>query len=332
MASSSPTHLRSTATHPGLLVRWLIISMCLGGILLLFYLDGLLHQHPTFSLQGENLNYGLLFFTGLFTGFHCVGMCGALVVGYSLRGGERSTANWRSHLQYALGKTVSYTAIGALFGAVGAVVTFTPWLRGMAGLLAGLFLLVFGLGIINPAWSLHRLRLGVPATLMRFIGQAYRRYNHPLLIGLLNGLMIICGPLQALYIMAAGTGSPLAGAKLLLAFGLGTLPVMLGFGFLTSGVSNRLAPRIVKASGFLVMALGLIMLNRGLIMTGSGLDFQSLKNRMLSEPVATLNHAGEEHHHGVARKDLPDWAKTLNDDISRWLEQWRSPHPDKHSP
>jgi sulfite exporter TauE/SafE len=322
MASSPSTKVPLAANDPGWLVRWLIMACCLAGILLLFYLDGLLHQHPVFSLDGENLNYGLLFLTGLFTGFHCVGMCGALVVGYSLRGGGQHPADWRSHLQYALGKTVSYTAIGALFGALGAIITFTPWLRGVVGLLAGGFLLVFGLSVINPAGSLHRLRFRTPGFLMRFIGQAYRRYSHPLIIGLLNGLMIICGPLQALYIMAAGTGNPLSGAKLLLAFGLGTLPVMMGFGFLTSGVSNRLAPRIVKASGFLVVALGLIMLNRGLIMTGSGWDFLSLKNRLLSEPVAT-EPVGE-HHHGAARQDLPAWARQLNDEIALWLEQWRT--------
>lgn len=332
MASPSSTKPPSAANNPGWLVRWLILLCCLAGILLLFYLDGLLHQHPVFSLEGENLNYGLLFLTGLFTGFHCVGMCGALVVGYSLRGGGQQPANWRSHLQYALGKTVSYTVIGALFGILGAIVTFTPWLRGVVGLAAGGFLLIFGLSVINPSGSFHRLRFRTPGLLMRFIGQAYRRYSHPLIIGLLNGLMVICGPLQALYIMAAGTGSPQAGAKLLLAFGLGTLPVMMGFGFMASGVSNRLAPRIVKASGILVVALGLIMMNRGLIMTGSGWDVLSLKNRLLSEPVATMTDAAEGHHHGVARQDLPTWAKKLNDEISTWLEQWRTHRPDGHQP
>src|SRR5512134_498499 len=45
----------------------------------------------------------------------------------------------------------------------------------------------------------------------------------PLVIGLLNGLMLGCGPLQAMYIMAAGTGSAQEGATMLFFFGLGTL-------------------------------------------------------------------------------------------------------------
>jgi sulfite exporter TauE/SafE len=230
-------------------------------------------------------------------------------------------------LLYASGKTLSYTVIGALFGAVGAIVTFTPWLRGMAGLFAGVFLLIFGLSVINPGWSLHRFRLKTPGFLMRFIGQSYRRYSHPLVIGMLNGLMIICGPLQALYILAAGTGSPLTGARMLFAFGLGTLPVMMGFGFLATGVSSRLAPQIVKASGVLVMALGLIMLNRGLVMTCSGWDFMSVERRLLSDQVTSSSDSADEHHHGMARRDLPDWAKKLNEEIASWLEQWRTRRP-----
>jgi hypothetical protein len=73
--------------------------------------------------------------------------------------------------------------------------------------------------------------------------------------------------------MAAGSGSALDGAKLLLAFGLGTLPVMLSFGLLASLASARLAPKIQRFSGIVIIALGTIMLNRGLVLSGAGFDF-----------------------------------------------------------
>lgn len=95
-------------------------------------------------------------------------------------------------------------------------------------------------------------------------------------MGLLNGLMIACGPLQAIYILAAGTGSPLEGAKLLFIFALGTLPVMIGFGYLTTVVSHKITARLLQASGIIVLVLGLVMLNQGLVLTGSGFDVNSL--------------------------------------------------------
>jgi len=59
----------------------------------------------------------------------------------------------------------------------------------------------------------------------------------------------------------------------MLVFGMGTLPVMLGFGLLTSLASASLAPKIVRFSGVIVVALGAIMLNRGLVLSGATYDF-----------------------------------------------------------
>ncbi len=80
----------------------------------------------------------------------------------------------------------------------------------------------------------------------------------------------------ALEMMAAGTGSMIEGAKLLFVFALGTLPVMIGFGFLTSFISKKATHKILKASGAIVIVLGLVMVNRGLALTGSGFDTASI--------------------------------------------------------
>jgi sulfite exporter TauE/SafE len=256
--------------------RALAILLILCGIALLLNLDALLGGSPDLPLADGRLSYALLFVAGLFTGFHCVGMCGSLVVGYTVKTAAENGSRYFTHLYYGLGKTLSYTAIGGLFGVLGAIVTFTPFMRGMAGIAAGVFLLLFGLATLNLFPSLSRFRIKTPGFVTRRLGQAYRRSSSPFVVGLLNGLMIICGPLQAMYIMAAGTGSPVEGAKLLFVFGLGTLPVMLGFGLLTSALSKQFAPKIVKASGVIVIGLGALMLNRGLAMTGQGHDFHSL--------------------------------------------------------
>ena len=267
--------------------RTLALSLILFGMLLLLYMDQFIGGgHAGLPEAGENLSYGLLLMAGLLTSLHCVGMCGALVVGYTMKAAGQARAGYATHLFYGAGKTLSYTTIGALFGTLGAIVTFTPFLRGMAGIVAGAFLLIFGLGMLNLFPSLSRFRIKTPAALTRFLGKSYRRDNHPFVIGLLNGLMIICGPLQAMYILAAGTGSPVQGAKMLFFFGLGTLPLMMGFGFLTSALSARVAPRILKVSGVIVMALGTIMLNRGLAMAGTGHDFHTLASRYAPEAVS----------------------------------------------
>jgi uncharacterized protein len=122
-----------------------------------------------------------------------------------------------------------------------------------------------------------------PMFIMRFVGKEYRKHSNPFVIGLLNGLMIICGPLQAMYVLAAGTGSWSQGAAVLFFFGLGTLPLLMGFGFLTGLLSANLMSKLLKFSGVIVMALGVIMLNRGLSVTGTGFDFNTLVARVSQE-------------------------------------------------
>jgi sulfite exporter TauE/SafE len=320
-ASSLPGKLREA------LRRTASICLILGGIFILLNLDALLGGHPDLPMADGSLSYALLFVAGLFTGFHCVGMCGALVVGYTVRAAAGSGSKYVTHLYYGLGKTLSYTVVGGLFGALGAIVTFTPFMRGVAGVAAGVFLLLFGLATLNLFPSLSRFRIKMPGFVMRRLGQAYRQNSNPFVIGLLNGLMIICGPLQAMYIMAAGTGDPLEGAKLLFVFGLGTLPVMLGFGLLTSALSRQFAPKIVKASGVVVIGLGALMLNRGLAMTGSGYDYQSLAARWTGAPlpVAAPQPDVQVIHMKVGREGFEPKQFTLRKGVPvRWVIEGES--------
>lgn len=246
--------------------------------------DSLSFSIPTLD---QNTSLALLFVVGLFTGFHCIAMCGGFVVSYSSKKAlHQHGLNLGSHLSYAFGKTLSYTVIGALFGLIGSFFTFTPMMRGVAAVLAGLFLIVFGLNMLGMLKWFRRFRLKTPGFIEKTVSRG--KDSHPLVIGLLNGLMIACGPLQAIYIFAAASGSMYYGALYLLAFGLGTLPVLLGFGLIASLVSSKLTHKILRFSGALVMVLGLIMLNRGLMLTGTGYDFNTFLASVSAEsPVGS---------------------------------------------
>jgi sulfite exporter TauE/SafE/copper chaperone CopZ len=226
---------------------------------------------------GNTVSLALLFVLGILTGFHCVGMCGGFVLSYTTKNTSKKSRflNSRSHIAYGSGKMISYTVIGALFGLIGSVFVFTPMIRGFAAIFAGIFLMIFGINMLNIFPALRRVRIPQPGFLSRFSMRGQGK-NGPMKVGLLNGLMIACGPLQALYIYAAGTGSVIGGATALFAFGLGTLPILFGFGIFASYVSKTMTHRILKVSGVIVLVLGMVMLNRGLALTGTGLDSNSI--------------------------------------------------------
>lgn len=248
------------------------VMLLVAGIYFLLNFSSFLSGNFSAPSSHEPLSFALLFIAGTFTGFHCAGMCGSLVIGYTVRAANKGGAKYLTHLYYGVGKTLSYTVIGGIFGALGSVVTFTPFMRGVAGLLAGVFLLLFGLSSLRLLPVSRDLQFRAPPFLMKHLGGLLRRASSPFVIGLLNGLMIICGPLQAMYILAAGTGSPVEGAKMLFFFGLGTLPLMMGFGFLASALSAQMVPKLVRISGVIVIALGVIMLQRGYLMLSKGED------------------------------------------------------------
>lgn len=244
----------------------------IAGLLLIFFFIKQYHQINIPAIT-ENMGYGLIFLVGLLTGLHCISMCGGFVLSYTANDAKAGRKSYKSHILYAIGKTLSYTIIGALFGLLGSIIAFTPTIRGIAGILAGLFLIVFGLNMLNIFPSLRKLRFRGPTFINRIIGKGSKS---PLYIGLLNGLMIACGPLQAIYIMAAGTGSMIEGAKILFLFAIGTLPVMLSFGMVATLLSKSATHKLLKASGVIVILLGLIMVNRGLALSGTGYDLNSI--------------------------------------------------------
>lgn len=258
-------------------IEWILMAI---GVLIVGYF--VINMMGSINLPKitQNMSLGLLFVVGLLTGFHCIGMCGPFVVSYTTADAKAKRKSYKSHFKYGVGKTISYTIIGAAFGLLGSIVAFTPQIRGFAGIIAGSFLIIYGLKMFDVFKGLRKFGIKMPVGVFSFVGNQTKKTNSPLVIGLLNGLMIACGPLQAIYIMAAGTGSMIEGAKLLFVFGLGTLPVLLGFGFITSFLSNKATHKILKVSGAIVIVLGAIMLNNGLALTGSGYDFNSLTTQM----------------------------------------------------
>ncbi len=217
---------------------------------------------------------------GFLTGFHCIGMCGGFIVAYTDK-----QAHWlhqlSAHAGYGFGKTLSYSMIGAGFGALGASIAITPQMRGIAALAASVFLIVYGLKMLNVLTVLRRFTLRLPKAANQQITDALRQRRSPLVTGLLTGLLLGCGPLQAMYVMAAGTGDPVQGAKILALFSVGTLLPLLGFGAFASFLPATVIRQLVRVSGVLVIAMGLMMANRGLAM------YQGQHKAMMPAPANT---------------------------------------------
>jgi copper ion binding protein len=251
---------RAAAVVSAILVAYLLFQKISGGAL-----AGIL------PLAEAGMGYGMLFVIGLITSVHCVVMCGGInmsqcmgATGKSMTTGGKG-ALWPSFL-YNLGRVVSYTAVGALVGAAGSVISFSSTMKGVVQVAAGVFMVIMGLNMTGMFPWLARLVPRMPSAVARKLNKR-KGAAGPFYVGLLNGLMP-CGPLQAMQLYALSTGSPLEGALSMMVFSLGTVPLMFILGALSSMMSRKFTRRAMAVGAVLVVALGLTMLTGGLNLAG----------------------------------------------------------------
>ena len=249
----------------------LLVLFALGYYLIKYF--GLLEVLS--KLNEQRISYWLIFLIGLLVSFHCVGMCGGLVVTYTARhhaaNQDKKTNHSVPHLQYNVGRMISYTLIGAILGGAGSFFGINPTFTGIITLIAGGFMILMGLSLLTHFKWLEKLKLRTPAFIARFL-YSQRHTKRPkgsFIIGLLNGFMP-CGPLQAMQLYALASGSITRGALSMGIYALGTVPLMFGFGSFISLISQKRIKQVMKLSGAIVIILGLFMLNRGLINFGYG--------------------------------------------------------------
>ena len=120
-----------------------------------------------FSRLGEsNVGYGLIFLLGVLASFHCVGMCGGLVVAYSTQCcGEKSDstlekrkANFWPHVLYNLGRVASYTLVGAILGGIGSFFGINPNFSGFLTIFVAIFMMIMGISLIKRIDFIEKIK------------------------------------------------------------------------------------------------------------------------------------------------------------------------------
>ncbi len=218
---------------------------------------------------------------------HCVGMCGPLTVAFSLSQRQENSQRWRQQLYFHgllnLGRIVSYALVGAGIGSLGSVLIASGQMAGIGSvlrqwitILTGVMLVWFGLVQIKPEFLprlpvLHPLTQGkwhnrLSAAMVKLSLQ--KGWWTPALLGMVWGL-IPCGFLYAAQLKAAQTGNLWMGAATMLAFGLGTMPTMLGVGISASRLSADRRSQLFRMGGWLTLTIGVLTLLR----TGEMVDY-----------------------------------------------------------
>lgn len=210
------------------------------------------------------------FMAGLLGSVHCIGMCGGIVGALTMGLRENIRHSQRQLFPYLaaynLGRISSYMLAGVLVGFLGAqFTTLLPQPMLVGRWFAGIFMIILGLYIADWWRALVILERG-GAYIWRRIEPLGRRFlpvtNLPqaLALGLIWG-WLPCGLVYSVLVLALSSADPIQGGALMLAFGLGTLPMLLAIGSTASWLNDiTKQPLVRQTMGLLIILFGLYTL------------------------------------------------------------------------
>lgn len=204
------------------------------------------------------------FALGMVSSFHCVGMCGPLVLSlpvYYLPAHKKLVGI----LLYHSGRILLYTLLGLLFGFIGRQFYLAGLQQYFSIILGCIILLVLIQSTFKMKWIHFKLMDQYQEKLQNIIAlyiQKKQLYGM-LILGMANGLLP-CGMVYLAVTGAMAVGN-IFGAMLFMAlFGFGTFPAMFLLTYFGSFISLAIRNRMKKAIPFFVATMAILLILRGL--------------------------------------------------------------------
>ncbi len=209
------------------------------------------------------IEYWTAFTIGLLGSFHCIGMCGPVVMALPLNIAEKRQVLFQS-LLYHLGRITTYSLMGLFMGMMGWGIVIAGYQKifsvtlGVVLIASVLFSLSFEKMFYNIHWVRRYLNL-----LKNRLGKLLRIKSNSsaFKVGLLNGLLP-CGLVYIALASSVAVGGILEGGLYMAAFGSGTLPMMIGV-MAIGNIHRHYFSRLQKLIPVGLVFFGALLIYRG---------------------------------------------------------------------
>lgn len=207
------------------------------------------------------------FLLGLFSSAHCIAMCGSVIGALTLTLPAHIREQPRKMLPYVLnynvGRILSYAIAGGIVGLLAsplAQINGLPFLRYLSALV------MIGMGLYLAGWFpkfAHAEKMGAPIwRKLQPIGQKLlpvRSLKQAFLLGAVWG-WLPCGLVYSGLAVAATTGDVWYSAAVMLAFGLGTLPAVMGAGMFAGMLASLARNQLFrKLAGVTIILMAILV-------------------------------------------------------------------------
>ena len=221
-------------------------------------------------VDGGNVNYSTAFVIGIIASLStCMAVVGGLLLSMSATFAKEGD-KIKPQLMFHGGRLVSFFILGGAIGAIGSAFTLNGTATFILGMIIGIVMLILGLILLAVFPWAKRLQPSMP----KFIGKhahGVSKFNHtltPLLVGVLT-FFLPCGFTQSMQLYTLTTGNFLTGAFTMLAFALGTLPVLAMISFSSFSIQNNSKAGIFfKTAGLVVILFALFNIINSLVVLG----------------------------------------------------------------
>ena len=224
-----------------------------------------------------------IFLTGLTVGgLTCLAVQGGLLA--SLVATREQEDHKRSEIYavtitgvFLLAKLISYLLLGFLLGLFGELISLTDNVQAYMQLLAGLYMIIVALNLLDVHPIFRYAIIQPPKKLFKLVKNRSRSKElfAPVLLGITT-IFIPCGTTLAMEALAISSANPLYGAAILGAFTLGTVPMFLGIGYITSLLGEAFKNSFYKIAAVIIIYLGLISIDGSLVALGSPINSTTL--------------------------------------------------------
>jgi sulfite exporter TauE/SafE/copper chaperone CopZ len=195
----------------------------------------------------------------------CLAVVGGLVLSLSATVSQDKISDTKLMFLFHGGRLLAFALLGGVLGALGNAIGVSFTLGAILGLIASLVMILLGLNLVG---IFEKSTITLPTGIFNFFRKVEHETLAPFLIGV-GTFFLPCGFTQSMQIAALSSGSFVSGMLIMLAFALGTLPMLalLSFGS-ASFAHSKHAPLFFKSAGVVVIGLGVFAFLAGLVGLG----------------------------------------------------------------
>ena len=254
-----------------------------GAILVIFYYLFTTISETSFFRQAttvgqNNLSLPLALMVGLVASFStCLAVVGSVVMGLSVSFKQKQTHPLVPQLIFQAGRLVSFFVLGGILGLLGTNFRYSPTVSAFLNILVAGVIFYLALSLLNLVPPMKSLLSSFSPKLGEKMGrlESEASFKSAFLLGGLT-FFLPCGFTQSMQVLALSQADFVKSGLIMLAFALGTVPVLLGVGVLGSSVKTLKDPALAKVIAVVLVVFAIFNLNTALALKGLSLPLPSL--------------------------------------------------------